>query len=328
MRVALLGTGLAGRSHLLDLVTDPRFEVVAVLARRVEKARHAAVEFGIPRCYDDLATLFKETAPEAAVIAAPPAIAPGLVRAVLDYGGSVLVDKPGAATAAELAPLIDAERVSVAYNRRYLTHVRRCRELLADAHPTEVVCQWSGPFASRYRAASTYRHAANWRDGVLLDTACHIFDTLLFLGLGPAAVHAARLTSAPGVTADVEADIELQLVANATVSVTIQDVAGEDEGDWSVVVRADRGSLTLTPCDLTGVWDGAPVSSVGREFQRPVEDLLAWPMGGLPRGASVAEATDVLTLIDTCRQIVGDRHVSMPWRRPRAKALGRLNGSC
>jgi predicted dehydrogenase len=330
MRVAVLGTGVAGRSNLLDLLTHPRFEVVALVGRRPDRTRQIAEQFAIETVYGSAAELLQgKEEVEAVVVAAPPAVAPSLVRTVLDRGCAVLVDKPAGAAAIDLAWSAAHSQwpVVVGYNRRYQSHVRHCRDLLAaSAPPEQVLCLWRGPFTDRYRNPSTYRHTAAFGHGVLLDTASHILDTLVFLGLAPLTVTAARLRPGGIAGADVEADILLRFVGTTRVHIGIRD-QDVDADSWSMQITGRDGHLELTREALTGCWRDHPVALAAGDVCRPVDDLLALADGAPVHGASLAEAAAVLEVIDQARRqasVTGLRH----WQRPRAKALGRLNGAC
>lgn len=331
MRIAVIGAGLAGRSHLLDAVTNPRFDVAAVAAGHLDRARAAADQFGLPAYYDSVPRLLRDTAVDAVVVATPPVATPSILYEVLTNGCAALVDKPAAATAAGLTELAETlgehtTRVVVGYNRRYQAHVHSCRDLLTTARPQRTRCLWAGPFTNRYRSTATYRHTAAWGHGVLLDTASHVLDTLLFLGLGPINVIAGRLTAGATFDADIEADLRLHLRDMSTGQVAIRDSDSADGDTWRLDVIADRGQLTLTRDELHGIWDDKPLSVAATNLRRPVDDLLALADGKPVCGASLPEATEVLRAIDTIRDHATTQ--SKRWQRPRAKALGRLNGAC
>lgn len=330
MRVAVIGTGVAGRSHLLDAVTNPDLDVVAVASAHRDRAEVAARDFGVPACFNSASAMLSEAAVDAVVVATPPAVTPPIIIEAARAGCAVLVDKPAAATAPPLADVQGqlgglAARIVVGYNRRYQSHVQRCRDLLVDASAQQVRCLWTGPFSDRYRSPATYRRTATWGHGVLLDTASHILDTLQFLGLGPISFTGGHLGTGSGIDADVEADLRLGFRDICAGQVTIRDAAGQED-NWRVEITADHGCLALSRSSLTGTWDGSLISVAGRDLRRPVDDLLALAEGAPTCGATLREAIDVLDVIDTVRNRAG--LARRQWQRPRAKALGRLNGAC
>jgi predicted dehydrogenase len=330
MRVGVIGTGIAGSSHLFDLASSDHFTIAAVCARRRHRAVEAAQRYGVPSVFDDPADLLAQPQLDAVVIATPPHITPTVTCMALGIGVPVLVDKPAAPTAALLDQVQQVRGatacVIVAYNRRYQRHVHHVRSLLADAEPgtlSRVECEWAGPFTHRYAEGDTYRRSVGWGHGVVLDTASHIVDTLAFLGFASLEVTDAHLTRGPH-GADIAARVELRCVRHdAPVSVRITDVPGDET--WTIAISLTAGKIALTRTELTGTWHGRPLHNVASDIRRPVDDLIALTERRATLGASLPEAVAVLTLIDQVRDRATDPR---PWRRPRAKALGRLNGAC
>lgn len=329
MRVAVVGTGVAGRSHLLDIVTDERCELAAVCAAHETNACEAFDLFGAESWFVSAERMLASAALEAVVIATPPAVTPRLLACCMAAGVPVLVDKPAGVSADALAALAApgvgcSPAVTVAYNRRYETHVRYARALVL-AHPGAFVaaeCRWSAPFRARYASTQTYRSACGFGEGVILDTASHIFDTLAFLGVGPLAVRSCALYGAPGRPGGADVAADLVLAGDlAHVAVSIGD--GDAEDDWELMLRASWGTLRLTRDALTGSADGQAVGVAGHDIHRPVVDLYCPATERC--GATLGEAVAALHLVDQARVKARSR---IRWIRPRAKALGRLNGAC
>lgn len=331
MNVGVVGVGIAGASHLFDLASSDQYAIAAVCARRRNRAIEAAERYGAQAAFDDPADMIAQARLDAVVIATPPETSPAVARVALDSGLPTLIDKPAAPTASALAQVAaDADASSgkavVAYNRRYQQHVHEARDLLAPsvrATVTGVECEWGGPFAHRFTSSDTYRPHAGWGHGVVLDTASHILDTLQFLGIVPLVVEHARLTR--GQTgADVAASIDLRWLPNGVpVSIRIHDGPGEDR--WAIVANTTEGTLALTREGMVSNLSGHPVAVGAVDIHRPVDDLSELVNGRKPLGATLTEAIAVLATIDQIRAVATRRR---PWQRPRAKALGRLNGAC
>ena len=252
-----------------------------------------------------------------------PAVTPGLLMRCIEEGLPTLVDKPAGTAARHLAlpAARDTERgttVTVAYNRRYATHVRHARDLIR-AHPDTFVsgeCRWAAPFAERYSSDETYRSGCRFGDGVILDTASHIFDLLNFLGLSPLYVRSCSLRTEPGRPsgADISADLLLD-GDRARIMVAIAN--GDTDDEWEITLQAPWGMVRLTRDALTGTADDEVVSVIGHDIHRPVVDLYC-PVDQRC-GATLTEAAAALRLVDRARA----RAVSQGrWIRPRAKALG------
>ncbi len=331
MRAAVVGVGVAGSSHLFDLVSSPDFDVVAVCASRMKTAEKAASLFGIPAACNDIGDLLDAHRPEAVVIATPPRATPDILGRCLRSGAWVIVDKPAASDApglrhviASVGPL--ANRARVAYNRRYQQHVMHARDLIAHGGVgplTGAECHWSGPFTSRYTSPGTYRRSAGPGHGVLLDTGCHIIDALAMLTLAPLTVRGARLTTLPGGT-DIAAEVRLAFgPGEVPIAMSIRD-GGEDT--WRITIRGQEGYLELDPRALSGECCGDAFREMALSGPRPVDDLLRMRDGQPASGATLAEAAETLDTLDRARGAAGTP--VRPWRKPRAKALGRLNGAC
>lgn len=331
MKTAVIGVGVAGSSHLFDLMSSEYFDVVAVCASHEDKAQETAEIFGVPSAHADVTELLAAHSLDAVVIATPPHATAGILTCCLAAGAWVIVDKPAAHNGPALRAVIEnagaqAGRARVAYNRRYQGHVSRARDLIAAlalGPLTSVHCQWAGPFRQRYSSTSTYRVHAGPGDAVLLDTVCHVIDTLAILGLGALAADETRLTALP-MGAEVAAEIRLtDQELQVPVTVSVQD-RGEDD-EWQITAHGRKGFLELDRHELRGECGGLPIRLAASDV-RPVDDLLLLDTGQPAYGATLEEAAQVLETIDRIRAVAS--RPRRAWTRPRAKALGRLNGAC
>ena len=302
----------------------------AVCARRIDRAKRAADLFGVPLAFDDAAAMIAEVELDAVVVATPPAATTEIAELALGRGLLVLLDKPAGPSALALDQVVRAAGASatkavVGYNRRYQVQVHRLREVIehgALGLLEAIECRWTGPYVRRYTAESTYRRGVEWGDGVLLDTGCHIIDTLFFLGIRPLVVTRANLAlGTTGTDVAVDADLHCSLL-DLPVRVRIDDRDGDEACD--VTVRGRDGELRLIRTGLSGTIAGRQIELPAQDLRRPVDDLPALAAGDQTYGASLSEAVAVLALIDAIRVRAARRR----WSRPRAKALGRLNGSC
>lgn len=331
MRVGIVGVGIAGTSHLFDVVSGEQFTAAAVCASRRERAVRIAHTFGVPAAYGDVDAMLAEIPLDSLVIAVPPAASPSILQTALRLPVPIVIDKPAAPDAAALRRVLStvdfaaSSRVVVAYNRRYspaLYEARRTMDSGAMGAPVGVVCRWTGPFRQRYRVGATYRQHVGWGEGVLVDTASHIVDALCFLGFNGLAVRRARL--GPDTTAaDTQVRLALRSPDNVPIVVSIDDDVNETS---AITVRCERGSFTLTGSGVEFRPAVDLVSHPALDLGRPVDDLLRIARGEPAVGATLADAVNVLDVIDQARAAAG--RPAAPWRRPRAKALGRINGAC
>jgi predicted dehydrogenase len=328
MRVGVLGAGLAASSHLFDLTVCDGVEPVAVCATTTASAARAAQAFGAIRPYDSVTGMLACEDLDGLVVAVPPRAASAVLPAVAASGLPVILDKPAADSA---QPLRDSlrhhrgfgTRAAVAYNRRYQRHTRALRAMLRQGRlgtVQSVSCAWSAPFAARFEDRDTYRAAAGFGEGVLLDTVSHVVDLLQFLDLGPLRVRNARLRRGPAGRTDIGAEVELTGRGCAGVRLAVTEGAE----CWQVTVRGTAGYAVIDGQRLTvSVGTDREVLD-GGDLRRPVEDLFALLHRGAALGASIDEAIETLTVLEAILAAAKSR----PWLRPRAKALGRLNGAC
>ena len=324
VKLAVVGLGLAGESHLCDALARPDlFEVVAVCSRRPDHAQAIAERFGVPRAYSEVAGLLhREWDCEAIVVATPPDVAAGILRDAVSSGRAVLAEKPGGIATEELEDVDATARVAFAYNRRYQrawAHARAWVRSGRIGQVTRILADWRGPFEARYADdAPTHRGRLQGSGrGVLLDAGCHALDAALFVTGGLGHVHACHLDeNARGV--DVGASVELVDAHGCRLQLTI----GPGDGRRLEVVGT-RGRIVV---DEVGAWsdgDDGEVRVDDASEARPIEDLAR---DRACRGATLAEARSVLAVVGAAYRRA--RHRDRVWQRPRAKAWARRSGAC
>ncbi|HWH26177.1 MAG TPA: Gfo/Idh/MocA family oxidoreductase [Pseudolysinimonas sp.] len=104
-RWAIVGTGMISRSIIDDLARLDDVEIAVVHSRDAAKAARFAEELGIPRSTGDYADLLADPTIEVIYLATPIATHHQLATQALTAGKHVLVEKPMAATAAEVEDL-------------------------------------------------------------------------------------------------------------------------------------------------------------------------------------------------------------------------------
>jgi predicted dehydrogenase len=137
VRVAVIGTGFAGGSHVEALRRVPGIEVVAVAGSSGERAQAAADRLQVPVATGDYRTLLDEAAIDAVHNCTPNDLHHEITAAALDAGKHVLAEKPLAMSSRETADLVArAERAGtvtgVCFNYRHYPLVAEARAMLAD----------------------------------------------------------------------------------------------------------------------------------------------------------------------------------------------------
>jgi predicted dehydrogenase len=118
-------------------------EVVAVSARRLERAQETAARFGIPHALTDFDEMLKLDGLDAVSIATPPALHREMTLAALRAGKHVLCEKPFAVSEAEALEMYQAARASgltavVAHEFRYSSGRSYAAELIRDGYIGEL----------------------------------------------------------------------------------------------------------------------------------------------------------------------------------------------
>ncbi len=336
LRLAVIGVGIAGQSHLLDAVTTPSIEVVAICARHLEHALHVASDFGIPAAYSDLKQMLAEQHIHAAVVASPPGVLATHTATCLRAGIDVLSEKPLATHRYALQELADAERTSgrnliVAYTRRYRTAWAAAREWIASNQIGSIVrieCHWSGPYRSRYSSdATTYRADPKQRvAGVMLNSGSHALDAVLYLTGAIGGVANAELQMDQASEVDVEGTVVLQHPGGASIILNFQD--GAHEETKFVRIKGTAGEISIDDeAAHLHQQNGFSTKVVDSYHRRPIEDLIAARHGEPTCGASLSEAAEITRCLIRLYKMAG-QPLSRSWQRPRAKALARLSGAC
>ncbi|MBL8531477.1 MAG: Gfo/Idh/MocA family oxidoreductase [Hyphomonadaceae bacterium] len=191
LRAGVAGAGAFGRIHARKYAEDARVTFVGVFDPDDERAQQLADTHGAPSfaSYERLLA-----ACDIVTIASPPSLHGAAVRAALEAGKHVLVEKPLATDAA-----LGAELVRIAEDRRLTLACGHQERLVFDAmglfsapeRPTEIESVREGPWTGRSADVS-----------VTLDLMVHDLDlALMLMGAPPARVRA-EAQCAHGRTAD------------------------------------------------------------------------------------------------------------------------------
>lgn len=112
LRLGVLGTGNAASLTLGQLAGCPLVSVEVIAGQSAASSQAAAVRFGVPRAASGLNALIADPGIEAVYVALPIGAHAHWATQALQAGKHVLVEKPAAATAAELASVAAAQRAS------------------------------------------------------------------------------------------------------------------------------------------------------------------------------------------------------------------------
>jgi len=202
IRVGLVGFGLAGKVFHAPYVSAVEgLELAAIVER---STRNAEAAYSGIVTYPSLEAMLEDTTLELIVVGTPNATHVPLATEALKAGRHVVVDKPVAATSAELAELIALASVQGKllipfHNRRWDSDFQTLSQLIRESTIGNVVSLESAFDRWRpLRPASSWKEMGGYGNGLLLDIGTHVVDQALVLFGPPEAVSAEVLTEREG----------------------------------------------------------------------------------------------------------------------------------
>jgi predicted dehydrogenase len=142
IRVAVIGLGFGSAVHIPALKYLDETDVVAVCARREERAKAIAARHSIPIASDDWRDIVNHPGVDAVVIATPPYLHHQMAIAALEAGKHILCEKPLARNLAETRDMVKLAQVAnvvamVNHEFRYLPVRQYVKELIDEGYVGE-----------------------------------------------------------------------------------------------------------------------------------------------------------------------------------------------
>lgn len=174
----------------------PHSKLVAVMARKIEKAEDYAKRHGVDRWYDDVDKLINDNEVNAVYIATPPDVHLDYAAKVIKAGKAVYIEKPMARNYEECAEINRLGKeagipVFVAYYRRTLPYFITLKKLIDDKVIGDVRCVNIALHWEPYDEEVGENPQPRWRvfpeisgGGHFHDLASHQFDILEYI-FGP-----------------------------------------------------------------------------------------------------------------------------------------------
>jgi len=180
IRYGLIGAGGVGRKRAACLKPG---QLVAVQDADPAQAHALVAAGGQGKPVAEAAAIFEDSSIDAVIVATRHDALAELALRAMRAGKHVLVEKPGARKAAELAPLLEAEaagggRVRVGYNHRFHPALAKAREIVeaGELGPLLMV-------RGRYGHGGRIGYEKEWRTqkeisggGELIDQGVHLID--------------------------------------------------------------------------------------------------------------------------------------------------------
>jgi len=325
LRGAISGFGeVAARAHLPGWLTRENISL-GVVHDPVSERRHQAIRLiKSVRVYDDLGLMLDGESPDFVDIASPPGFHAESVRAALNAGAHVIVEKPLCLTLAEFDELaaLAAKRGRIlmcVHNWKYAPAYAVARKAIEAGRLGEI--RFVSIDRLRTEPAGAGGSGAKWRasaksgGGILIDHGWHVFYLMQWLlgGDTPTAI-SARLESPAGGDAEDLADLRVGFSSGCTARAHLSWRAPVRR--TSAVIYGERGCIEIegdrvTLTERTGATEDLSVADVAddsyhsawfggmaAEFERAVTEGTD---SGIARG-NLAEARVALALIEGARE--------------------------
>lgn len=288
LKAAVIGAGAFGRHHCAKYQSIDGVKLVAVADPSAEVRARAASQYGVPVVSDWHELLGKV---DLVSVATPAVTHSVIVRAFLNAGAHVLVEKPIATSLEEAHHLVElAQRrgliLTVGHQERFVFN--RTGLLDQSMQPLEVQCWRRGPWTGRGDDVSA-----------VLDLMIHDLDLVHTLVKSPVAEVTARGFIQYGPHAD-EVAAEIRFENGTVAHLDTSRISGERKRGFRAVysdgvVEIDfltREIVNTTPRPLSALEVGDPLADAVAGFAAAVRDGDA-PMV-LPEQAAQALSTALL----------------------------------
>ena len=269
-RIGVIGIGFGQQVHVPAFRADPRVEVVAICARRQDRAEAVARRLGIPEAYGDWRTMLAKPGLDAVTLAVPPVLQTEMAVAALQAGKAVFCEKPMAASLEGAIAMTRAARETglanlVDYEFPEIPEWAAAATILSRGQLGKlrhVGISWNVETYAVRQGLESWKTSRAWGGGVLYGFASHVFYYLEALAGRInklcARLHEAGENSAPG--RDSLAFLWLELEAGTPVSVVVSSQSFLGSGH-RVEFYGEQGSLILenpTPDYAKGfkLWHG------------------------------------------------------------------------
>jgi len=188
VKFGIIGLGIFGQKRLIPaFATAHNAELVAIYKRDLHSARKKAEEFGIPRAYNNIATLLADKEIDAVFIATPNNLHMPHTLQAAAAGKHILVEKPMALTVIECEQMIAACRranvkLMIGQSQRFLNVVQRARLIVQSGELGNII------FAQTHYSFHVERSPREWvwdkavaGGGPVFDLGVHCIDLMRYV---------------------------------------------------------------------------------------------------------------------------------------------------
>lgn len=184
LKVALIGAGKMGISHLSILGASPQVNVVGVCDTS-KMVNDFLSKYGNFNCFTDYKKMIADVNPDAVVVAVPTKFHYTVIKDLLEKGIHVFAEKPFCLTVAEGKELVElaAQKglvTQVGYHNKFIGTFREVKKVVDSGVLGEIyhfIAESYGPVVTR-KKQDTWRSDPSEGGGCLLDYASHVIDLI------------------------------------------------------------------------------------------------------------------------------------------------------
>jgi len=190
VKVALIGAGKMGISHLSILGAHPNVEVVGV-SDTSKMVIDVFKKYSSFPCFTDYEDMLDKAKPEAVFVAVPTKYHGSMVKKVLENGNHVFAEKPLCLTPEEGRELVDIAKRNnlvnqVGYHNKFIGTFKEVKRILDEGYIGDIyhfAGESYGPVVIKAKQ-ETWRSDPSEGGGCLMDYASHVIDLINYI-LGP-----------------------------------------------------------------------------------------------------------------------------------------------
>jgi predicted dehydrogenase len=186
IKVAVIGTGGAGKYHAMHYSKDPNAELAAVCDKIEDKVKDFAKQHNAPKTYLDYNELADDHEIEAVSICTPNYLHLEIAKKMFECGKHVLVEKPMATNAPDCQKMVDAAKknnckLQIGNMWRYHPDVLFVKEAIEEGRIGEVVKVKGYGIHVNKGPKGWFIDKKQAGGGMLIDMGIHAINTIRFV---------------------------------------------------------------------------------------------------------------------------------------------------
>lgn len=184
VKIALIGAGKMGLSHLSILGAHPNVEIVGVCDTS-KMVVEVLERYSGYKCFSDYLKMVEESRPDAVFVAVPTKYHYPMVKELLNRGVNVFTEKPFCLNPEESSELTQLAKKTgvvnqVGYHNKFVGTFREVKKLVQDGFIGEITHfqgEAYGPVVVK-KKSETWRSDPSEGGGCLMDYASHVIDLI------------------------------------------------------------------------------------------------------------------------------------------------------